>query len=90
MVVSDALNISCLLLLFTDGKGNWVSDGCTNKSRYLNTIVCECNHLSVFGVLVVSTCAAHVHGKKDRKQFTCVVSAKYYLHSYLLASNYRS
>lgn len=76
MVVSDALNISCLLLLFADGKGNWVSDGCTNKSRYQNTIVCECNHLSMFGVLVVSTCVAHVHGKKDRKLFTCAVSAE--------------
>jgi len=52
-----------LLLLFTDGKGNWVSDGCTNISRNLNTIVCKCNHLSVFGVLVVSTCFARVHRK---------------------------
>jgi len=49
----------------SDGKGNWVSDGCTNKSRYLNTIVCECNHLSMFGILVVSTRVAHVHGKNN-------------------------
>ena len=46
--------VGYLLLIFPDGKGDWVSDGCINKSRNLDTIVCECNHLSTFGVLVVS------------------------------------
>ena len=40
--------------LNTDGKGNWVSDGCVIKSRNEDIIICECNHLSMFGVLVVS------------------------------------
>ena len=50
------MHVSYLLLIFPDGKGDWVSDGCINKSRNLDTIVCECNHLSMFGVLVVSMC----------------------------------
>ena len=50
------MHVSYLLLIFLDGKGDWVSDGCINKSRNLDTIVCECNHLSMFGVLVVSMC----------------------------------
>ena len=48
--------VGYLLLIFPDGKGDWVSDGCIYKSRNLDTIVCECNHLSMFGVLVVSMC----------------------------------
>ena len=50
------MHVSYLLLIFLDGKGDWVSDGCINKSRNLDTIVCECNHLSMFGVLVVCVC----------------------------------
>ena len=50
------MHVSYLLLIFLDGKGDWVSDGCITKSRNLDTIVCECNHLSMFGVLVVSMC----------------------------------
>ena len=50
------MHVSYLLFIFPDGKGDWVSDGCINKSRNLDTIVCECNHLSMFGVLVVSMC----------------------------------
>ena len=56
MYVRAVMHVSYLLLIFPDGKGDWVSDGCINKSRNLDTIVCECNNLSVFGVLVVSMC----------------------------------
>ena len=54
--IEGVMRIRYLLLIFPDGKGDWVSDGCINKSRNLDTIVCECNHLSMFGVLVVSMC----------------------------------
>ena len=54
--IGGVMYVGYLLLIFPDGKGDWVSDGCINKSRYLDTIVCECNHLSTFGVLVVSMC----------------------------------
>ena len=59
MFKKDTLEGTRLMLCFhvdlSDGKGDWVSDGCINKHRNLDTIVCECNHLSMFGVLVVST-----------------------------------
>ena len=58
MFKKDTLEGTRLMLCFhidlSDGKGDWVSDGCINKHRNLDTIVCECNHLSMFGVLVVS------------------------------------
>ena len=54
--IGGVMYVGYLLLIFPDGKGDWVSDGCINKSRNLDTIVCECNHLSMFGVLVVSMC----------------------------------
>ena len=54
--IGGVMYVGYLLLIFPDGKGDWVSDGCIYKSRYLDTIVCECNHLSMFGVLVVSMC----------------------------------
>ena len=44
----DTLEGTRLMLCFH------VDLSCINKSRNLDTIVCECNHLSMFGVLVVS------------------------------------
>ena len=55
-LAEGVMSVSYLLLIFPDGKGDWISDGCINKSRNLDTIVCECNHLSMFGVLVVCVC----------------------------------
>ena len=38
---------------YVGGIGDWSSEGCYNMSRNSTTVVCECNHLSLFGVLVV-------------------------------------
>ncbi|SMN12383.1 hypothetical protein SPBRAN_829 [uncultured Candidatus Thioglobus sp.] len=35
------------------GMGNWSSEGCEMVDRHINTVICRCNHLSSFGVLVV-------------------------------------
>ena len=39
--------------LYLSGKGDWVKD-CVTKRLDRNFVRCNCNHLSFFGVLVVS------------------------------------
>ena len=44
-----------------DGAGNWSTEGCrtiTNDSKPYQ-VVCECNHLTNFGSLVVSCYIVH-------------------------------
>ena len=36
------------------GEGNWTQDGCTLAGEEDGVVSCECNHLTNFGVLVVS------------------------------------
>ena len=38
----------------TEGRGDWEEDGCTVEDRVLDLVTCSCNHLSIFGVDVVS------------------------------------
>ena len=38
-----------------DGRGDWSSKGCKSQDRKKDVILCRCNHLSTFGVLVVSS-----------------------------------
>lgn len=46
-----------------DGRGDWSKDGCNivpETGRYQDIVVCECNHLSTFGVFVVSYVLFHL------------------------------
>ena len=43
-----------LNVLLLDGTGNWSTDGCTTEeANDLNSIICYCNHLTNFALLVV-------------------------------------
>ena len=54
---------------YPDGLGDWDSTGCIVSSRDLDIVTCSCNHLSIFGVHVVSfdfilysdDCGKYVH-----------------------------
>ena len=41
------------------GRGDWSNEGCSNatmndKVRNQDVVICQCNHLSTFGIFVVS------------------------------------
>ena len=37
-----------------DGQGDWSSEGCERVGRkYQDRVICECDHLSTYGVFVV-------------------------------------
>lgn len=38
-----------------DGAGNWTSEGCTVDGNADGVVSCACNHLTNFGILVVSS-----------------------------------
>ena len=42
------------MLCYTDGEGNWTSEGCTTIDDGSGVIQCNCTHLTNFAVLVVS------------------------------------
>lgn len=49
--------INLLIFTVTEGKGDWSKDGCNlldENGKYQDIVVCECDHLSTFGVFVVS------------------------------------
>ena len=41
------------VLMFYAGSGNWVDSGCVTERISMEYVKCSCNHLSLFGVLVV-------------------------------------
>ena len=46
-------------MLYTDGRGNWTSKGCSNQTDGSGgNVTCSCNHLTNFAVLMVSSAAA--------------------------------
>ena len=52
--------IYCFMCIFQhitpDGRGDWSSEGCERVGRkYRDRVICECDHLSTFGVFVVRT-----------------------------------
>ena len=42
------------------GGGNWKRDGCSMSNRDVSVVICECNRLGTFGVLVVSSKQDHI------------------------------
>ena len=46
------ISLSCMSLL--GGAGNWTADGCRLAENTNGIVSCECDHLTNFGVLVVS------------------------------------
>ena len=42
------------MLYYTDGEGNWTSEGCTTIDDGSGVIHCNCTHLTNFAILVVS------------------------------------
>ena len=42
------------MLCYTDGQGNWTSEGCTTIDDGSGVIHCNCTHLTNFAILVVS------------------------------------
>ena len=52
----DLCHFNLVLLLYSDGIGNWSIDGCTTvvDSNDLSSVTCSCDHLTNFAMLVVS------------------------------------
>ena len=42
------------LIIYIGGDGNWTTDGCRSVGVTNRIVSCECDHLTNFGVLVVS------------------------------------
>lgn len=53
------------LTLLLGGEGNWTADGCRLASNTNGIVSCECDHLTNFGVLVVSLCSQNHLLKTD-------------------------
>ena len=40
--------------MYIDGYGDWSSDGCYVTTSNSTVVICECNHLTSFAILLVS------------------------------------
>ena len=48
------IKLSLMFYILINGTGNWSTDGCTTEeANDLNSIMCHCNHLTNFALLVV-------------------------------------
>ena len=55
-VADNLLSEITIHIIYLDQGGMWSTDGCRDAEREENsiTVTCRCNHLSTFGVMVVS------------------------------------